>query len=83
MIGCILLPDLAGDSYSIEQTPGTQDILTYRDIRFGLGMERKRNGGGGRLLEIGYVVSRQFEFVSGLPDYKPDDAIMVRAGFAY
>ena len=78
-----LAAGFGGDSYSIEQTPGTQDILTYRDIRFGLGMERKRNGGGGRLLEIGYVVSRQFEFVSGLPDYKPDDAIMVRAGFAY
>ena len=75
--------EFGGDTYSIELVPGTQDVLTYRDIRVRVGVERKRDGGGGRHFEIGYAFGRTFEFTSGLPDFEPDGTVMVRGGVAY
>jgi len=78
-----LAAEFGGDEYSYEPVPGTRSRLTYRDVRIRAGVERKRNGGGGRRIEVGYVFDREFQFDNGIPDYKPDNTVTLRAGFAF
>ena len=75
--------EFGGDEYSYQSAPGMRSRLTYRDVRVRIGVERKRDGGGGRRIEVGYVFGRELEFDNGLPDYEPDNTLMVRAGFAF
>jgi hypothetical protein len=62
---------------------GGNDLLTYRDCRLLLGVERKRLRGLDAKLEVGYVFSRQIQFVSGAPDVDPADTVMLRLGLSY
>lgn len=75
--------EFGGGSWSIEQVPGVQDVVTIRDIRLILGLERVREGGGGRRIEVAYVTGREVEFDSALPSFEPDDTIMLRGGWTY
>jgi hypothetical protein len=74
--------EFGGNSYAFLMGPVT-DIVTLRDYRIYLGLERKLDGGAGFRLEIGYAFSRTAEFVSGLPTVNADDTAHLRAGAAY
>jgi hypothetical protein len=54
-------------------------MITQRDWRVFLGVERKRPGGAGHRVEVGYVFSRDVRFDSATPDYQTDPAFMIRA----
>ncbi len=74
-----LAGEFGGNSFAIADANGAPDVVTLRDWRFMLGMERRRNGGAGHRFEIGYVFSRSVEcFYSNTPDFHPDDTLMVR-----
>ena len=75
--------EFAGDEWVFERTTGALDTMTMRDIRVRVGVERKRDGGGGHHLEVGYVLARELEFTSGVPQYEPDGTFMVRGGWAF
>jgi len=82
-----LAGELGGGSWSIERGNGggglVQDVATSRDYRLMVGIERKRPGGAGVRLEIGYVFDRSIAFQSGLPDIESDDMFMLRTEFSY
>jgi len=78
-----LAGELGGGSWSIERAAGPLDVVTMRDYRLMLGLERKRPGGAGHRLEIGWVFGREFEYASVTPDIEPDDAVFLRAGVTF
>ncbi len=75
--------EFGGNSYAVELAPATPDIITLRDYRAYLGIERKFNGGAGIRLEAGYVWGRVIEFASGLPDLTAEDTAMIRGGVIF
>ncbi len=75
--------EFGGDTWAVRHASGDPDLMTLRDWRIYLGLQRKRPGGAGHHLEVGYVFSRQIQFESGIPDYHSGDTIMLRAGIEY
>jgi len=75
--------EFGGGTWAIRRAAGADDVLTYRDFRVILGLERKALGGLDARLEIAYVFSREIQYASDLPDVEPSDTVMLRAGFTY
>jgi hypothetical protein len=78
-----VLGELGGGSWAIERAGGAADIGTYRDIRLLLGVEFKQGEGHSWLLEAGYAFARELEYRSGLGDYSPDPAAVIRAALTF
>lgn len=77
-----LAGEFGGGSWSVTRDSGVSDVLTLRDLRLLLGVERKRDGGGGMRLECGYVFGRVLEYDSATPDVFLNDTVMLRARWA-
>ncbi|NLX55446.1 MAG: hypothetical protein GXY58_10065 [Planctomycetaceae bacterium] len=75
--------EFGGDTYSVRNGMDSWDMIEIVDWRVYAGIERKKPGGGSVRCEVGYVFSRNIEFESPIPDYKPADTLMVRAGFDF
>jgi hypothetical protein len=78
-----LAGEFGGGSWLIERAAGGQDILTTRDFRAILGCEKKIDGGGGCRVELAWVFGRAVEYRSGIGDFDPNSAAMVRGGVTY
>jgi len=78
-----LYGDFGGDTWAIRRATGANDVLTYRDFRLILGLERKALAGMDARLEVGYVFGREIRYASGIPDIEPSDTVMVSAGLTY
>jgi hypothetical protein len=74
--------EFGGNSWAYDVGSGP-DIVTLRDYRLFFGLERKRDGGAGRRIEIGYVFSRKAEFRSDIPDLRPPSTAFLRAGLSF
>jgi hypothetical protein len=74
--------EIGGNSWAYDRG-GVVDTVTLRGYRLLLGLERKKNGGAGYRIEIGYVVAREAEFASGIPDIQADDTALVRGGVTF
>ena len=57
--------------------------MSARDFRVILGFEKKIDGGGGGRVEVAWVFDRAVEYRSGIGDYEPDAAAMIRGGVTY
>ncbi len=77
-----LAGEFGGGSWAVQRS-GVPDQITVRDYRVLLGLERKSPSGAGRRIEFGYVFGRVVEFTSATPDYEPDSALLLRAGWTY
>jgi hypothetical protein len=75
--------EFGGNSYAVERATGVADMITLRDYRAYVGLERKLDGGAGYRLEIGYVDGRVIEFESDTPDAEADPTAMIRAGIVF
>ncbi|MFV1966819.1 MAG: hypothetical protein ACC628_15445 [Pirellulaceae bacterium] len=74
--------EFGGNSWAYEADTGV-DIVTLLDYRIIFGLERKRSGGAGRRIEIGYVFSRTAEFRSGIPEVRAPNTAFLRAGLSF
>jgi hypothetical protein len=74
--------EFGGNSYVYDDA-GDPNILTLLDYRIYLGLERKRDGGAGYHLEIGYVFSRTAQFSNGMPQIDSPATAMLRCGFTF
>ncbi len=74
--------EIGGNTWAYDRG-GVVDKVTLRGYRLLLGLERKLNGGAGYRIEVGYVISREAEFASGLPDIDADDTALVRGGVTF
>jgi hypothetical protein len=75
--------EFGGGTWAIRRAAGTKDLLTYRDFRVILGLERKAIGRLDARLEVGYVFGREIEYASDTPDIEPSDTVMLRGGLTY
>ncbi len=75
--------EYGGGAWTIERANGAADNVDYSDLRLILGLEwqgiRRLTG----FFEVGYVFARKVDYVSGTPDFKPNDTVMLRAGLSY
>ena len=79
-----LAGEFGGGTWEIERFNGTvRDQVTLRDLRAMIGLERKKDGGAGFRLEIGYVFLRKVEFNASPGGYEPDDTVMIRGGVVF
>lgn len=75
--------ELGGGSWAVERTSGADDIATYRDLRFVLGLERKMTEGTTWYAEGGYVFGRELEFQSNVGNRSLTDTAFVRVGASF
>lgn len=74
--------EIGGNTWAYDNG-GTVDKVTLRGYRLLLGLERKLHGGAGYRIEVGYVISREAEFASGIPSIDADDTALVRGGVTF
>jgi hypothetical protein len=75
--------ELGGGTWAVERVDLTSDNATYRDLRMILGVEQRPDIGRTSSLEIGYVFDRELSYRSGIGDYAPADAFMLRTVARY
>jgi hypothetical protein len=76
--------EYGGGQWSIEHgSGGPHDVINYNDLRLILGVETFGAGNLRGNFEIGYVFNREIIYRSGVPEFHPDDAFMLRAGLGF
>ncbi len=78
-----LAGEFGGGSWAIERANGTDDIVTYGDLRLIAGFEWRNGPVRRAFVEGGWVFERDVEYDSGLGDFSPDQTGMIRAGVAF
>jgi len=73
--------EFGGDTWLVERD-AIVERMTMRDLRAILGVERRKDGGAGYRLEVGYVFARTFEFDVSTIEYEPDDTALIRFGMS-
>lgn len=74
--------EFGGNTFAFEQD-GQADLVTLRDYRIYLGVERKLDGGAGFRFEAGYVFSRSIELASSGQETIAPATAHLRIGAAY
>jgi hypothetical protein len=64
----------------VRRTFGLNDIATYRDLRFLIGLERKHTSSRSWYVEGGYVFARELEFQSNIGNVSFDETAFIRVG---
>jgi len=80
---CYLAGEFGGNSWAVERSNGTDDVLTYRDLRLIGGIEQKNPGSLRWLMEAGFVFNREIEYESGIGKFKPSSTGLVRGGLTF
>ncbi|MBN2022249.1 MAG: hypothetical protein JW809_05600 [Pirellulales bacterium] len=75
--------ELGGGSWAFEHADGLDDVVTYRDLRLILGLERRVLFGVDYRLELAYVFGRRLKFDATSPDLTPTDTILLRLGATF
>jgi hypothetical protein len=75
--------EFGGGRWEIERANGAADSVDYTDLRVLVGVESVHVLGLKGHIEVGYVFARRVNFLSDTPDYKPQNTLMLRAGFRY
>ena len=78
-----LAGEFGGGTWAIRRASGVDDLVTYRDWRIVLGIERKALHALDARLEVGYVFARQIEFAGPTADLTPGDTLMLRSVVTY
>lgn len=76
--------EYGGGSWTVERA-GTGDRIDYNDMRLAFGLEWQAPNQARGHLEIGYVFDREILFgdTQDPARFKPDDAVMFRAGIGF
>ena len=75
--------ELGGGTWAIRRASGQNDLVTYRDWRAILGVQRKALHGIDAKLEVAYVFGRKLQYESPTAELKPAGTVMVRGGLTY
>ncbi len=77
-----LAGELGGGIWAV-QREGNTDVISYRDYRAILGLERWDLVGLDFRVEVAYVFGRKIVYRSNTPDVFPSDAVMLSGGITY
>ena len=75
--------ELGGNSYAVRRASGESDLLTYKDLRFTIGYERRSVVGFVNRNEIGWVFDRRLDYHTAEDRYHLRDAFLFRSEYAY
>ena len=78
-----LSTDLGGNTWSVQRSDGTDDVLSIKDYRIQLGVERIIDGGGGLFFETGYAFRRRLEYATGGERTELSGAWIIQAGLRF
>ncbi|MBI1348589.1 hypothetical protein GC163_20130 [bacterium] len=78
-----LAGEFGGGSWGIDRADGSADVFTYSALRMLLGYEVKKPKGFAPRIEAGWIFSRKVEYKSGVGNYDPTDAAMIRFGGSF
>lgn len=78
-----LTGELGGGSWAFKRDDRTPDVLTYRELRMLLGLERRSEKGRKLALEVGWVFDRELETRTGRGDRALDDALLTQFWLEY
>lgn len=70
--------EFGGGSWAIRRAAGTNDVVTYNDLRLIGGLETKHTNGMISQFEIGYVFNRKLEYLSNVGNYDISPTGMIR-----
>lgn len=74
--------ELGGGSWAVERTSDLDDVVTYSDLRVTFGIA-KLDEDSANSIEVGYAFDRSIQYRSGLGNYRPDNALIVRLRTLY
>jgi hypothetical protein len=74
---------LGGSTWAVERDTLVDDLVTYRDLRFGIGLEHLGDDGDWSAIEIAYLFDRKLEFSSNNGNYRPNGTVMLRIVSSY
>jgi hypothetical protein len=75
--------ELGGGTWSARRAGGADDVLSYRDFQWLIGIERKQKEGLSWQVEAGWLFGRKLEWESGVGDRDIDPAGIVRVMLTY
>ncbi len=70
--------ELGGGSWDIERPDESNDVMTYRDYRIGIGLNSMDEDGKQSAIELGYVFRRELEFRHLPESLQFDDGFVIR-----
>ena len=71
--------ELGGGTWAVERDSWTNDLVTYRDLHIGVGLESRNDEGQRSAIEVAFLFDRQLEFTSGFGTYRPNSTVMIRS----
>jgi hypothetical protein len=74
---------LGGNTWAVTRESNATDLLSLRDYRLVIGIERLVDGGGGCFFEAGGAFGRRLEYENDGSELKFSDAGLLRAGWRY
>lgn len=77
-----LAGQLGGGTWAVADSPGSNVLVTYNDLRVVIGIEGFRNDGCECSVEIGYVFARDIS-VDSVTVYSPQDTVSLQAILAF
>lgn len=78
-----LAGEFGGGSWAIDRANGTPDVFTYSALRMLVGYETQGPKGFNPRIEAGFVFDRRVEYKSGIGDYDPSNAALIRVGGSF
>lgn len=75
--------EFGGNSWAIERSNGTPDVMTLRDYRLIAGIEHLNGEDFRCLMEAGFVFGRKVEYTSGLGNTTQSPTAMLRGGVVF
>ncbi len=75
--------ELGGGTWAVRRIDDEGDLLTYRDFRVALGLERRVLWGLDSHAEVGYVFGRKLSYARGGEQLRSAGTVMLRAGLVF
>ena len=75
--------EFGSGTWAIQRSAGGDDVVSYRDYRLVLGLERKPSLQLQSRVEVAYIFGRKLEYESATSDFRPSDTVMLRFGLSY
>ncbi|MBW3540281.1 MAG: hypothetical protein KY476_08420 [Planctomycetes bacterium] len=73
--------EYGGNSWAIERAgSGRPDVITLDELRLSVGVETFTAEDHSSFIEVGWLFDRSLGYKSGLGDFRPGDALMLRSG---
>ncbi len=75
--------EYGGGNWAVQRVDGTFERVDYNDLRVMAGIDFDRAAGLSGLFEVGVAFDREIVYRSPTPTFRPEPAVVLRAGLVY